>query len=165
MDDFIYSWLCKHYDTTRDQITYLMKNELATSFFLIWPTFEQICFKGFMRKSDIANFVSQIEGYVDFELIDDVVKHSYNRYQDARLFNNLKHNDNYATSEAVLGKSYDTLTENEKLEFLMYVIYRYRNNIFHGNKGIQSWVSYSNEIKICIKTMTQLIDMVEGSSL
>lgn len=142
-----------------------MKNELATSFLLIWPTFEQICFKGFMRKSDIANFVSQIEGYVDMALHEVSVKHFYNRYQDARLFSNLKHKDNHATSEAVLSKSYDTLTKNEKLEFLVYVIYRYRNNIFHGNKGIRSWVSYSTEINICIKTMTQLIDMVEDFSL
>jgi len=51
-----------------------------------------------------------------------------------------------------------SLNNTEKFEFLIYIVYRYRNNIFHGNKGVTSWTKYEEQIDKCVQVMTFLID-------
>lgn len=60
--------------------------------------------------------------------------------------------------ENILKKKKECLTDNEKMQLALYVLYRYRNNIFHGNKGARSWNQYIEQIDQCVKTMAFIID-------
>jgi len=33
-----------------------------------------------------------------------------------------------------------------------------RNNIFHGNKGVESWLQFAEQIEMCQGVMQKLID-------
>ena len=68
------------------------------------------------------------------------------------------HNDHFALADSVIKKSIDELNNEQKLSFLIYVVYRYRNNMFHGNKKLDSWLFYKNQINYCIQIMISLID-------
>lgn len=48
---------------------------------------------------------------------------------------------------------YKKITSEDKLALMFYVVYRYRNNIFHENKGIMSWTQDTEQIEKCISFM------------
>ena len=53
------------------------------------------------------------------------------------------------------------LSDEEKLVLMIYVVYRYRNNIFHGNKGIESWSHYTSQIELYLDFMMSILDCAE----
>ena len=54
--------------------------------------------------------------------------------------------------------SKETLNEVEKIQYLNYVVYRFRNNIFHGNKHPFNWGKYIKEIEYCNYFLGMYID-------
>jgi hypothetical protein len=54
---------------------------------------------------------------------------------------------------------------SEKIYFSMGVVYRYRNNIFHGNKKVDSWLQYRDCISKCIGMMQLLIPIPKNRPL
>jgi len=62
--------------------------------------------------------------------------------------------------KAILSKDFEVLSADEIAFFTIFVVYRYRNNIFHGNKGVASWLKFQDQIKLCIKVMQTLISFV-----
>ena len=65
---------------------------------------------------------------------------------------------------ALIKKSFTELSTADKLFFLVFVVYRYRNNIFHGNKGVQSWLQYRDQIRRCTQVMQALVTHAERSA-
>ncbi len=45
---------------------------------------------------------------------------------------------------ALLGQPLDSFTTEDEVFFAAGVAYRFRNNMFHGNKGVHTWLRYSN---------------------
>ena len=56
----------------------------------------------------------------------------------------------------ILKKEFEKISAEEKIYFLVYIVYRYRNNMFHGTKGLESWIRYKSEIERCIDIMMKL---------
>jgi hypothetical protein len=65
---------------------------------------------------------------------------------------------------ALVKQPFAKLTADEGLYFLVFVIYRYRNNIFHGNKGVQSWLCYREQVQCCIRAMQVMVSHAERIS-
>ena len=42
------------------------------------------------------------------------------------------------------------------------VVYRFRNNMFHGNKGVASWLRYREQIALCVLAMQEFIAHAEA---
>ena len=148
-------WLSKYFDTNVIEIEQLLKDELATSFLLIWPTFEQTFFGGFCKNKNIEDF-SKI--YEKFFCYEEIFEHFYLRYKNKDHYRNLIHQNNYLKFEQILHKPQNYITDSEKLLFITFVVYRYRNNIFHGNKGIKSWSQFNQQIAYCIEFMTSMLN-------
>ncbi len=56
----------------------------------------------------------------------------------------------------------DLLAEKEKaVKFALCIIIRYRNNMFHGNKGVSSWLAYRQQINDCTCLMQHFISKNE----
>lgn len=168
MREQVYTWLAQYLSSreenskdgklTLDHVKRLLKYENATLFLLIWPIMEQNIFDGYMRKSDIDKAAKRfVSSYQRLDM-NEMFLHFYQRYQDETAFQRLKHNDTDDEFDGILEKQEDQITDKEKIAFLFYVVYRYRNNIFHGNKGIEEWNRYTEQITYCIQFMTKIID-------
>jgi hypothetical protein len=158
MNSIVYTWLSELFNTDVDKLKSGLKNELASSFLIVWSIFEQSCFKGFIRVNDIRNFSDKYKAIINIEVLNEAFEHFHNRYQDNRKYINLKHRDRYYDADEICRKNIMDLTDEDKLLFLIYVIYRFRNNIFHGNKGVMSWTRYTTQITYCVNSMIRIID-------
>ena len=157
-NNYIYSikkYLATYFKTEAKTIDQMLKNELATSFLLIWPIFEQEFFGGFCKINIIEKFSKDYESFFDNE---EIFQHFYLRYQDKNNYRHLIHEQKYDLFEEILKKPLNEITNDEKLLFVTYVIYRYRNNIFHANEGIESWAKYGKQIAYCIEFMTSILE-------
>ena len=148
-------WLAQYFDTNVTKIQELLKDELATSFLLIWPIFEQTFFSNFCKKENIEKFSKNYEKFFSYE---EIFQHFYLRYQNNDHYRNLTHQSRYPKFEQILHKPQNYITEREKLLFITFVVYRYRNNIFHGNKGIKSWSQFKQQIAYCLEFMTSMLN-------
>lgn len=158
ISDKVKNWLATQFDTDSNRVDEMLDSQLATTYLLIWPIMEQKLFGGFMQKEKIEEAADTYSNYYSKMNVQDIVKHFHERYQDRTRYANLKHGDNAPVIDAILNKRFVALDYKEKLMLMFYVVYRYRNNIFHGSKGIQSWTTYSTQIDKCIEFMMIIVD-------
>ena len=158
----IKSWLAKILLTTEINIDNILNEEKATTYLWVWSIFEQKVFNGFVKKVDLKTKAKELSSNYDLLGLDDIIRKFHKRYQDKDIFRHLKHDENSKSIEDQLSKEFNTLTNEEKLYIALYVAYRYRNNIFHGNKGVLSWVHYTEQINDCITVMIKITDIAVG---
>ena len=158
MNADVQSCLAKILNTTRNNIEQIIKEEKATTYLWVWSIFEQKIFDGFMTKEKIKDKALYFEKSYDALCIENIVEKFYERYQDKQKLRNLLHNDKKTDLKKILDNNYKDLSKNDKLYLLFFVAYRYRNNIFHGNKGVLSWINYTKQIDACIKFMINIIN-------
>jgi len=142
----------------------LTTNRTALQFLLAWTLFESKCFAGFLKKNMIGHFASRLANVEAFDTnsVREAIAHFHERYQDPDRYRNLMHQQRSPKLEGIFRKSLGDLTEADKLFLLLFVIYRFRNNMFHGNKKIQSWLRYTPQIDYCVCSMQQIISHKEG---
>ena len=157
----VYDWLAKIYSTDSNLIIDLLECQMATTYLLIWPVMEQNLFSGFMKHECIESTANRYAPYYEDLSIEEDVKYFHERYQNGRIYRNLKHGNYKTEIDSIINKNYDMLTKKEKLQLMLFVVYRYRNNIFHGSKGLNSWLQYSNQIEKCISFMMKIVDCHE----
>ena len=156
------TWLASYFQTTTKIVDEMLKDENATTYLLVWPLFEQRLFNGFMRQAEITTVANKYAAFYSELNVDDAVKHFHDRYQDSGRYKNLRHTDKAAYVTKILSQKVTDLSEEDKLVLLIYVVYRYRNNIFHGNKGIKSWSGYTTQINFCLNFMMTMLDCAEN---
>ena len=106
--------------------------EEIRDFTLLWNLFENICCNKFAKIDEINNLiVSKIDNFDENnEIFTETFEYFYQRYQDKYRFIALNFN-NKAMEKLASKILSDTYTDkNNKLKFIMSVIYRYRNNLF-----------------------------------
>lgn len=152
-------WLAKHHNISTQDIHNILKDEKATSYLLAWSVFEQEIFEGYMKLSKIKTVAKKFEGYCSQLNIETIAKKFHNRYQDKTKYSHLVHDQDFDCFRKSIEKTYINMTELDKLAMLFFVVYRYRNNIFHGNKKVLAWTQYTEQIEDCLTFMTQIIDL------
>lgn len=153
-------WLSTVLGQPEDQIRYLLADESALQFLITWSLFEAKCFNGFMKVEHIEEYANTTSS-ICFSELDDIVLNFHLRYQENDFFTKLMHQQNNDELSKIRKKKFSTLCTKEKLFFLLFIVYRYRNNIFHGNKGVQSWLEYRHQINQCTKAMQVLVTHAE----
>ena len=151
------NWLAKYCDTEIENIETYFKNENVTGFLIIWTFFEQKLFGGFLRYDDLESFSEKLIDKWSKKLKKEF-HYFFERYQDEGKFSNLIHKQAAKEIKVIRKKDIKDISEKEMLFFLSFVVYRYRNNIFHGNKGVDSWTKYKAEIEKCVSIMTCLLE-------
>ncbi len=161
-----YEWIAKHFDTTKVKLEEALQDEKATSFLLIWPIMESEVFEGFFRNDSPQKAAKLFAPYSSELNIESAFIHFHTRYQDKTNYKHLKHKDQHTeVYDAILHTSVAEVSEEDRIQFILYVIFRFRNNIFHGNKGIRSWNKYTAEISYCLVVMMQIIDCAKKNNL
>ncbi len=157
-------WLAKALKIEKEEIKRLFEEETSRNFFLVWTVFERINFDKFVKLEKIKEF-SKKDFEIDNEL-EEILKKFHLRYQDEKLRKNLCYKNKCNNKECnifsecefyiLCNKEYKDIEKDEKIYFLTYIVYRYRNNMFHGNKGLESWLQFEEQIKDCITVMKKL---------
>lgn len=162
----IKQWLAQSLNTNISGINDLYKSELGINFLLVWTRFEVINFKGFMKFSKITSFSEKINIEITDE-IENIYLKFHNRYQNKQKLSNLCKEKcskcSYKTScniVKILQNENESVSYLEKIYFLIYIIYRYRNNMFHGSKTFDKWATnYKDQIEDCIKIMMEFTNI------
>jgi hypothetical protein len=154
-------WFASYLGQEESEIRVLLNNEVATRFLIVWSMFESKCFSGFMQVTKINNYAEQVIGRNEFDIkkFSNALEHFHERYQDKKLYKNLMHEQKSEEMDNILKKDISLLSQKESIFFLLFVVYRYRNNIFHGNKGVDSWLKFEKQITHCVEVMQLFLDI------
>ncbi|MFN8489450.1 MAG: hypothetical protein U0350_17845 [Caldilineaceae bacterium] len=165
MEDFFVKWFADYLDEEEKAVRILLQDKSALSFLMTWSIFETICFGNYMKYKDVQEFPKRVIAKAGFarHMFDEAITHFHSRYQDKQLYKNLifeARNDSEDV-KTMLNKNLSQVSDNEGICLLTFVVYRYRNNIFHGNKGVSSWLQFTTEINLCSKSMQNFIDLLK----
>lgn len=161
----VYQYLMNNWSLDKEtepaRIASALKESNAFEFMILWSVLETKLFNKFCHKSDLAEY-SHNHALPIYD-IDEIIEYFHDRYriQGGKRnddYKHLIHQDVVADIDRILEKPYDKLTDKEKCHFMLYVVFRYRNNIFHGNKGVDSWSFYRKQINKCVDAMIFFID-------
>ena len=161
-------WLAQLLRQSDRQVNRLLEDKSALHFLMAWSLLESKCFEGFVRADSLRSYANRIvsenmDGCTfKSEVLGDTVSHFHERYQHKEKVRHLLHDDKPpkgATLEFAncLTKDEQELDEGDKVFLVLFVIYRYRNNMFHGNKGIDSWLKYKPQIQRCTLAIQELV--------
>ncbi len=155
-------WLVSHLSLKGEsEVSKLLGNQLAIEFLISWSIFEASCFDRFFKPKKIEGFYRELLQKSNYEnkTMRKYVEYFHDRYQNSDRYKHLTYGTKYPDFENIINKSVNELEDYEEVFLLIFVVFRYRNNIFHGNKGVSSWLSYQEEIKKCCDIMQYFTDM------
>ncbi|MDO7886732.1 hypothetical protein [Hymenobacter cheonanensis] len=151
------NWLAAYYKISEEKIESYFKDEDVPGFLIIWTIFEQKLFGGFVKVGNIKNHSVKELDKILFALETEFI-FFFEAYQDKARFKNLRHDQKAEEISLLLSVDKNKLSAENKLYILLFVVYRYRNNIFHGNKPVPSWSRYRKEIGYCVNIMKCLLE-------
>ncbi len=154
----VLKWLAKQFKTREDDLSRTLRYENATVYLLIWPVMEQKLFSGFLTIDYFGPVSDMLKDYYEEMNVDHIVLAFYKHFQ---IKDNLKGIVNKKTPKRflnILKAEFDDLSCEDRIFLMMFTVYRYRNNIFHGNKKIEEWPKYHKQINDCTEFMMRLVD-------
>ncbi|MEX8506652.1 hypothetical protein [Leptothrix ochracea] len=164
MDDFA-QWLACLLKQREDDVQRLLDDKVALYFLMTWTLFESKCFSGFMQASAINKFSERIVRNEKFDVAPLVpsARCFHERYQDSERLTHLLHDRARRPADLMqcLSTPFEELAPEKVVYFVVFVVFRYRNNMFHGNKRIQSWLRFSEQIALCTMAMQAFISHAE----
>lgn len=157
------AWLAKLLGHGEGEVKHLLADETALHFLMAWSLFESKLFGGFVKLNNIDAFCKRIVVQEQFNVgaIESIAAHFHGRYQDNALYRHLMHQQTSTRMEGLLKQPFASLSDDDKVFVAALTAYRYRNNIFHGNKGVDSWLQFRPQIKHCIDAMKAFVDHAE----
>lgn len=164
-------WLGKLLKQSPFEIRRLLEDQRAHNFLITWSIFEAKCFDGFLREDNLETKASLLAADACFPNAE-LVEHArcfHERYQSKEKLRNLLHKVSSTSSmqtklNAVLKREFESLGRMDLLFLAMCVTYRFRNNIFHGNKGVESWLKYGDLIWRCTQVMQICVTCQESAN-
>ena len=171
-------WLGTILNQSELEIRRTLNDETALHFLIAWSLFEARCFGKYVQAKKLRDYAETVtfQGFSKARLSPQF-DHFYNRYSEqprskTQLSNLLQDLEKPTeVGRAVrncLAKEKGNFTEADHIFLVCAVIYRFRNNMFHGSKGVQSWLRYKQEIELCTSAMQELIlhqeAMIQASS-
>jgi len=165
------NWLGQLLGQSEIEIQRLLADENATHFLLAWSLFESKCFSSDLKASKLSAFASDcVES--NRNILESLIKpaqHFHARYQDKKKLANLMPNDKTPAwmikeFKKLIGVAFNNLTEEQVVTLVAFVVYRFRNNMFHGAKGIASWLRFQEQIRLCIEALQVFVTHAETNN-
>ncbi len=130
----------------------------ALSFLLVWSIWEQKLFEGYCTMKELKKIAKDYNINYSHYDIESQVESFHKRYQDDEKWINLVNNKEAEFYHKIVRKDFSSLTNSEKLSLALFVVFRYRNNIFHGNKASFNWSRFDKPIQMCYEIMINMLD-------
>lgn len=132
--------------------------ENIKNFALLWNLFETKCCRKNANPGSINAFIDRQIDILKLDTLDFAFNDFFNWYSDSSRFNALKlTGENKTIVEKVLSGEYQD--KNNKIKFIMAVIHRYRNNLFHGEKNLLTIETQENSFKIANEVLQYMIEI------
>ena len=164
------AWLAEQLEAkSKEDIQKLCNKKHALYFLMTWNIFEKTLFDSDCRMGKALS-ASDLIGKlaVKFDSQEQAALcRFFERYKNSseyvrRLFNTTKEGKDVFASYLKKENFSDLLAEKEKaVKFALCIIIRYRNNMFHGNKGVSNWLAYRQQINDCTCLMQHFISKNE----
>lgn len=116
--------------------------ERVKHFAILWNLFETFTCN---KNADIPKIIAAVDGFHAMEPITNAFTDSYLTYFEARYIANGQPTNHYQYLN-ITNANYSTMVERvlrkqevnpqEILKALLIIVYRYRNNLFHGEKNV-----------------------------
>ena len=161
-------WLAELIGQSESEIRQLLDSKTAVQFLIAWSLFEHRCFTKSTNVNDreIQSFSERIVASKSFDIasIREHAWYFHTRYQDNIKYSNLIFEKRNSSTEVVriLKLSSVEMTPKQIINLSAFVAYRFRNNIFHGNKGISSWLKFNEQIDRCTLILQKFISHGEN---
>lgn len=166
----VLKWINNYFDNPKQ----LKEQDLEPIlyFSLLWNFFEHNYFtKNNRLKHELLYELSKISiDYINEEDIDMIFDHFQNRYLKDNNVNSkfyklqlYKSKQQYLSAKSVKKFCEDVIIcknpiIQDKLIVTFFIIHRFRNNLFHGNKNTATLNVYSNEFKVINKFLMTYFD-------
>jgi hypothetical protein len=151
-------WLGSLLGQRPSEIERLISDETALQFLIAWSLFESKCFDGDLKTVKLKPYSERLasEQFVN-PAVATIAAAFHSRYQDPTRLKNLMHRQTSTAFERALAAPFETLLPADRLLVVCVVACRYRNNMFHGNKGVSSWLAFRPQIRQCIDALQALV--------
>lgn len=120
-----------------DGKTYEEDLEIAGNFLILWSLFEKEFCNTNANKPKLKEIAKNNYNRFNKIILKEVFAGMAKRYEDEKCFKDLRFSSEAIKIGVKNMLDNDTATDEEKLRVILYIIYRYRNNLFHGNKKLQ----------------------------
>ena len=161
LEEKVQNFIAEHYEVDKSEAKDVIDNKESLFLLLIWGIFEQKYFPG--RKNDLLNKLKIINYNFKindiFEDFRNITLSFHDIYQDNERWENLDSNISSGKNNCDLflnirNKKKEALSDEEIIKFGLFVVYRYRNNIFHGLKDANDQHNkYKKEIEDCVNLL------------
>lgn len=158
------SWLGTLFGRPEVEVSHLLRDSTALRFLIAWSLFESKCFSGLVKAKKIDKYAKSVSQSICRDSIADAVAHFHARYQDKDCFEHLMYGQENSRLARLLEQPIDNLSGDDRAFLLVFVVYRFRNNIFHGNKPVDSWLQYNEQIQYCISAMQVFVSHAEHAA-
>jgi hypothetical protein len=163
--DLAIASISSHLNCEEGHIKTVLKHENAVIFFMLWASVES---KHFLTRAnfDLLKAFSKEhhESFYNLNIksIESTFDYFFNRYQNDVLRQNLLNCNGRSNGKLDIFFA-ETIAkpntnEYEKVLFILCVVFRFRNNIFHGVKEFKKWSDYSEPIGHCNAVLSQLLN-------
>lgn len=151
-------WIIKEFNKNRK-----LNLEIGKNFLFVWSVFESEIFDRWCYKDNIEEKLKNLKNSKEIlSKLKNEINFFKNRYQNSNNRKNLWANKGEVEGfkKIIESNTYKNEIEKEKDEliFLVSIVFRFRNNIFHGNKSPFNWNRYEEEIEKCIKIMCFILE-------
>jgi len=153
-------FLADHYKLQDYEVKEFLDHIESFYLLLIWGIFEQKYFPG--KNADIFGSIKKMENnftddcyYNDF---NNIVLSLHDTFQDNTRWEKLDNEilskkEKFEVFTNICNKKKEELSDIEKIRFGLFIVYRYRNNIFHGLKEANNYKLYTKEIGNCVELL------------
>ena len=157
-------WLADYLHQNLQEVELLLNDKTVTRFLIAWSLLESRYFEGFGYDKILSEFATKLTEDDAFQNKDflELERYFHDRYQDKKCYKNLMHKKSSEELDGILSEKFNTLSDYQLIFMLLFVVYRFRCNIFHGNKGVKSWLKYKKQIGFCFGVMQSLISLETG---
>jgi hypothetical protein len=157
------NWLATLLGQRRGQVQLLLQDSTALQFLIVWSLFESKCFDGFVKIARIEKFAAQlVSESFDPTPVFAAASHFHARYQDRGRYENLMHRQPCEKLDVLLRHDVGMAGAADIIFLVAIVAYRFRNNMFHGNKGVASWLQYKDQIQLCTEALQSFVSHAEA---
>ena len=148
-----------------------MHKKFALHFLIAWSLFESKCFNGDVKMTKTVNDLETFaagnasEGEDNAGCVRKAAAYFHERYKgkDNTRYRQLMRRTRSERMDELLLKEFISLEPKDVVFLILMTVYRYRNNMFHGNKGVASWLQYKEQIELCTCMMQRFVTRTESN--
>jgi hypothetical protein len=154
-------WFASYFGQDEKEVDLLLQDRLSTNFLLAWSMLESKCFAGQMTTDKLLPYANSTAALDILKIhgIRNATEFLHTHYRNEANYRDLLRRDKSDAFRKVIDTDYKDLKKPELVFMLLFVVYRFRHNIFDGDKGVRTWLKFHFEIELCTGVMQALLTM------